>query len=114
MSAVSLLCIVCCSHGMLAGPRSESLLLGNRELPARQDRHNVFIKWNKKYGNVLRRRFADTHVSASLAYAGVWPLPVHEIPRLSGLIQQGIVTCNAANIYLCACAHTLPCDGSSA
>ncbi|CAL5222409.1 g4768 [Coccomyxa viridis] len=44
------------------GPRSESLLLGNRELPSRPDRHNVFIEWNNKYGSVLRRRFADTHI----------------------------------------------------
>ncbi len=60
----------------LAGPRSESLLLGNRELPSRPDRHNVFVEWNNKYGNVLRRRFADTHVSASLACAVMLPQPV--------------------------------------
>jgi len=53
---------------MFAGPPAESLLLGNRELPARQDRHNVYVEWNKKYGSVLRRRFADTHVSASHAH----------------------------------------------
>ncbi len=62
-----------------AGPRSESLLLGNRELPSRPDRHNVFIEWNNKYGSVLRRRFADTHVSASLHELASGPLTEHPL-----------------------------------
>ena len=51
----------------IAGPPSDSLLLGNTEPAKRMDRHNLFTEWADKYGSVLRRRYLDFNVSVKYA-----------------------------------------------